>query len=178
MISGIDERCRSQLFDLLADYHQVLRAAHEGDRHRIHAQLQAKLQVRFIFVRSAPGSPGRAQGRLTPLCGLSVPPGHHLRLDHGRLETSTTTQLQVAVVQQDAPAGLHASGSPGKSTLTSSAVSHHLAGCQGQLLPGLHLHLPVLDLTGADFRSLQILQDGDRPSQAAWRCARSRLNTI
>ncbi|MNR44319.1 hypothetical protein D3C85_1630430 [compost metagenome] len=90
--------------DQLAGFDDVLRALHEGQRHPVHTQLQAEVQVAAVLG----GQRRKLQHRLRHVDALAVgqlAAGHHLGIDAVGL-LGDHREAQAAVIQQQVHARL------------------------------------------------------------------------
>ena len=141
---------------------QVARLSHEGQRHVVHARLDAEDQVLAVLGGQRLG-PERHTRQVDALVVLQQTAVDHLGADQLLLVGLLHPQLEQSVVEQDAVAGVHVRGQEGIGGGDDLLrPGHGLVGGDGEGGAGDQLHLSLDQLAGADLRTLQVAQHAHR----------------
>ncbi|MNQ86626.1 hypothetical protein D3C85_1018250 [compost metagenome] len=151
--------------DQLAGFDYVFRALHEGQRHPVHAQLQAEVQVAAVLG----GQRAELQHGFRHVDALAVgqlAAGHHFGI-HAVGLLGDHLQAQAAVVQQQVHARLQGFDDLGVGQVDPARVARGGVQVQAEGLAALEVDLAIGETAHTQFRPLQVHEDADGVVQLA-----------
>ena len=154
ILAIIDDRPLAQT---VAQLFHIAGIAHEGERHHVHAGIQAEMQVCQVLLRK--GGDADLYAREVDALVVADGPAAYDFGAHGDAVGGDGAQLNRPVGQQNAVALLHVAREFGVSGESQRRGAQHLLGGDGELGARGQRAAAVFEAAQPDFRTLQVQQN-------------------